>query len=62
VKDSGVVPAIRLLKLWKVRRGLQVKQFVFELLVIKVLEKKKNASLDALPMPTNLKKPQPDTI
>jgi hypothetical protein len=48
--------------LWKVRRGLQVKQFVFELLVIKVLEKKKNASLDALPMPTNLKKPQPDTI
>ncbi len=25
VKNSGVVPAIRLLKLWKVRRGLRVK-------------------------------------
>jgi tRNA nucleotidyltransferase (CCA-adding enzyme) len=45
VKDSGVVHAIRLLKLWKVRRGLRVKQFVFELLIIDLLAKKKNAAL-----------------
>ena len=47
VRDSGVVPAIRLLKLWKTRRGLQIKQFVFELLVIKVLTDKKRSTLDA---------------
>jgi tRNA nucleotidyltransferase (CCA-adding enzyme) len=45
IKDSGVVDAIRLMKLWKVRRGLRVKQFVFELLIIKLLAKKKAASL-----------------
>jgi hypothetical protein len=38
VKDSGVVDAIRLLKLWKVRKGLGVKQFVFELLLIDLLK------------------------
>lgn len=38
VKYSGVVPAIRLLKLWKTRRGIQIKQFVFELLIIKLLK------------------------
>ncbi len=41
IRDSGVVDAIRLLKLWKVRRGLTVKQFVFELLIIKALKDKK---------------------
>jgi hypothetical protein len=46
VKDSGVVPAIRLLKLWKTRRGLQVKQFAFELLIIKLLKDKKKSLLD----------------
>lgn len=45
IKGSGVVDAIRILKLWKVRRGLTVKQFVFELLIIKVLAKKKGLSL-----------------
>jgi len=45
VKDSGVVDAIRLLKLWKTRRGLRVKQFVFELLIIDLLSKKKKATL-----------------
>jgi tRNA nucleotidyltransferase (CCA-adding enzyme) len=45
IRDSGVVDAIRLMKLWKVRRGLRVKQFVFELLIIKLLAKKKGASL-----------------
>jgi hypothetical protein len=38
VKDSGVVDAIRLLKLWKVRKGLVVKQFIFELLIIDLLD------------------------
>ena len=46
VKKSGVVPAIRLLKLWRVRRGLQVKQFVFELLVIDLLKGKEDSGLD----------------
>jgi len=45
VKDSGVVDAIRLLKLWKTRRGLRVKQFVFELLIIDLLGKKKKDAL-----------------
>jgi hypothetical protein len=37
VRDSGVLDAARLLKLWKVRKSLQVCQFPFELLVIDVL-------------------------
>jgi hypothetical protein len=45
IRDSGVVDAVRLLKLWKVRRGLRIKQFVFELLIIKLLATKKGASL-----------------
>jgi len=45
VKESGVLDAIRLLKLWKVRRGLRVKQFAFELLIIDLLAKKKNSPL-----------------
>jgi Nucleotidyltransferase domain len=47
VRDSGVVPAIRLVKLWKARRGLRIKQFALELLIIKLLEGKKNSSLEA---------------
>lgn len=46
VRDSGVVPALRLLKLWKTRRALQVKQFVFELLAIELLKNKKNGDLE----------------
>ena len=38
VRGSGVVEAIRLLKLWKARKGLRIKQFVFELLIIDLLE------------------------
>src|SRR6266513_1722782 len=37
VKDSGVIEAIRLVKLWKVRNGLSIKNFVLELAVIKLL-------------------------
>jgi len=45
VKNSGVVDAIRLLKLWKVRKSLPVKQFVWELLIMKLLKDKKSKSL-----------------
>jgi tRNA nucleotidyltransferase (CCA-adding enzyme) len=45
VKESGVLDAIRLLKLWKVRRGLRLKQFAFELFIIDLLAKKKNSPL-----------------
>ncbi len=38
VKGSGVIDAIRLLKLWKARKSLGVKQFVFELLIIDLLK------------------------
>jgi hypothetical protein len=47
VRASGVIPAIRLLKLWKARLGLGVKQFVYELLIIKILKDKKNSSLSS---------------
>lgn len=47
VKDSGVIDAIRLMKLWRVRNGLNltVKNFALELLTIKLLDGKKNESL-----------------
>lgn len=45
VKGSGVIDALRLLKLWKVRKALPVKQFAFELLGIKLLKDNKSESL-----------------
>jgi hypothetical protein len=47
VKNSGVIEAIRLMKLWRVRFGLgpTVKNFALELLTIELLKNKKNASL-----------------
>jgi len=45
IKDSGVRPAIRLMKLWNVRNGVGAKTFVLELLLVKLLEKKKSALL-----------------
>lgn len=46
IKDSGVVDAIRLVKLWKVRNGLDAaKTFMLELLVVKLLNKKKSSGL-----------------
>ncbi len=45
VKDSGLIDAIRLLKLWKVRNGLRVKNFALELLSIDLLKYKKSAPL-----------------
>jgi len=41
MKSSGVVDAVRLFKLWKARRGIGIKQFVFELLIIDLLSGKK---------------------
>lgn len=45
VRESGVLDAIRLLKLWKVRKALDVKQFVFELLIIDLLADDQNKSV-----------------
>ena len=47
VKDSGVTDAIRLLKLWKVRNGLSVKNFALELFTIDLLKRKKSAVLES---------------
>lgn len=45
IRDSGVTDALKLLKLWRVLNGLDVKQFAFELLGVEVLKDKKNATL-----------------
>jgi hypothetical protein len=45
VKESGLIPAVRLLKLWVVRYHLGVKTFVLELLAIDLLSRKREASL-----------------
>jgi len=37
IKDSGFTDAIKLIKLWKVRRMLNIKTFILELVVIKIL-------------------------
>lgn len=47
VRESGVLEAIRLAKLWKVRTGLPIRTFVLELAVIKLLQDKKKKSLSA---------------
>jgi hypothetical protein len=47
IRDSGVIDAIRLLKLIRVRKALRVKNFVFELLIIDLLSGKKKSSLEA---------------
>jgi len=45
VKDSGVVDALRLNKLWRVRNYVQIKNFALDLLTIKLLKNKKSLSL-----------------
>ncbi len=45
VKDSGVIEAIRLMKFWRVRNNLSVRNFVLELLTIERLKEKKNLKL-----------------
>ena len=44
VRDSGVTDAIRLVKFWKVRNGVNLKSFGLELLIIK-LPRRKTTSL-----------------
>lgn len=46
VRGSGVVPTIRLGKLWRVRRGLSIRHFGLELLIIEVAGEKKSESLE----------------
>ncbi len=45
VKDSGVQDAIRLMKLWRSRNGLSVRNFILELLTVKLLDGKSKKSL-----------------
>jgi hypothetical protein len=45
IRDSGVQPAIRLMKLWNVRNGIGAKTFVLELLVVKLLKERKTETL-----------------
>ena len=46
IRDAGVTPALRLLKLWRVRQGLPLKNFVWELLCIRLLQAVKSKPLD----------------
>lgn len=46
VRGSGLVPVIRLGKLWRLRRGLSIKHFALELLIIEVVKSKKSAALE----------------
>lgn len=46
IRDAGVTPALRLLKLWRVRYGLSLKNFVWELLCIRLLAAVKSKPLD----------------
>lgn len=47
VRDSGVIDAIRVAKLWRVRNGIPIRTFVLELAVIKLLEGKKKETLSS---------------
>jgi hypothetical protein len=47
IRDSGLADVIRLCKLWKIRSGLQVRNFALELMVIEILDDQENKdSLD----------------
>jgi hypothetical protein len=41
IRDSGVIDAIRLMKLWRVQRGISLSSFIMDLLVIDLLEGRK---------------------
>jgi hypothetical protein len=45
IQGSKVIPAIRLMKLWSRLRNVQIKTFALELLIIKLLDDHKSASL-----------------
>lgn len=46
IRDAGVTPALRLLKLWRVRQALALKNFIWELLCIRLLDGMKGAPLE----------------
>jgi len=46
IRGSGVIDAVRLLKLWKARKGILVKQFVWELIAIELLRSIKSEPLE----------------
>lgn len=46
IKESGLQPEIKLAKIWRNRNGLDVKTFVLELMVVKVLKGRKGKSLE----------------
>jgi hypothetical protein len=46
IRGSGLIPAIRLFKLWNVWNGIGLKTFVMELLVIELLKAHKDLSLE----------------
>ena len=45
VRDSGVRDAIRLVKYWRERNGIEIKTFVLEIIVIETLKDKKDRKL-----------------
>ncbi|MBU4311198.1 MAG: nucleotidyltransferase [Candidatus Omnitrophica bacterium] len=45
VRDSGVRDAIRLVKYWRERNGIEIKTFVLEIIVIEMLKDKKDRKL-----------------
>ena len=45
VRDSGVRPAIRMVKYWRERNGVEIRTFALELLIIDLLKDKKDRSL-----------------
>ena len=45
IRDSGLTPIIRIMKLWNVQNGINLKTFGMELLVIEALKRHKSASL-----------------
>lgn len=47
LKNSGVIDAIRLMKLWRARNFLSARHFVLELLTIELLQQRKSLDLPA---------------
>lgn len=45
IRDSGVIEAIRLLKVWRDRHGVSIKTFALELLAVKSLKERKDRPL-----------------
>lgn len=46
IRDSGILDALRLLKLLRVRRAIEVKQFAYELLGVKLVQGKRQRPIE----------------